>query len=561
MARKYQIAIQIGVIALISCAVYFPSLKNGFTNWDDKILVLENSNIRSLSVDNVAKIFSASYGGFGGYTPLVFMSYALEYRFFKLDPRAYHATNLLIHILNSLLIYWLIYLVSRKIRLSFIVAAFFGIHPLHVEAVAWIPGRKDVLFSLFYLLALITYLLFLQKRRKRSYYLLALLMFTLSVFSKVTAVSFPLVILLIEFHLAKKLDKSSLARVVPFMILSIGFLFLAVITSRSGLPQAPTEQVRYLQNLGLFFYSFVFYIGKLFLPVGLIARYSVEIGRYPWQILLNSVVFAAVCGFLYFVYRRKSEIVTFGIAFFILTLLPTLPFHFFGQPYADRYMYLPMTGLLFVIAAVLEPMPLKKAGPYFKRSFVVSSLVIAAVVLLGAQTWRLSQVWRDGLSLWTYVLEKDPTNATAYLNRGDVLVGSNQLDQAFSDYEQAARFNPKDPHVYTNKGFIYFKRGQYEKALEEYNRALSLNPLYLVGYLNRGILWGRLGEFEKAVQDFSTALKLDKNSSEAHYYRGLAFKELKMIGPALEDFQAAHRLNPTDRTRSQIELLKREEVK
>jgi len=151
MRKKYQVIIHLFIIVLITIVAYFPSLKNDFTNWDDPDLILANVQIRSLSVDNLKNFFSTSYGGFGGYTPLVFISYALDYHFFNLDPRAFHATNLLLHILNSLLIYAFIYLVSRRISISLFVAALFSLHPLHVEVGAWTQGRKDLLFSLFYI--------------------------------------------------------------------------------------------------------------------------------------------------------------------------------------------------------------------------------------------------------------------------------------------------------------------------------------------------------------------------------------------------------------------------
>src|SRR4030042_6113653 len=166
MTKKTQIILQLCLIVLVTGIAFSPSLKNGFTNWDDPELLLENDAVKSLSSGNIRSLFSGSYAGFGGYTPLVFVSYALEVHFFQLNPKIFHIDNLILHVLNTVLIYFLILLISRNIRLSFITSLLFGVPPLHVEAVAWIQGRKDLLFSFFFLGASICYLLFLQKRDK-----------------------------------------------------------------------------------------------------------------------------------------------------------------------------------------------------------------------------------------------------------------------------------------------------------------------------------------------------------------------------------------------------------
>ena len=350
MKTGHQTILCASLIILITAAAFSPVLQNRFTNWDDPDLLLNNNHIRGLSLKNVAVLFSTSFGGFGGYTPLVFVSYAIEYRFFGLNPKAFHITNLVIHIINSLLVFWLVTIISNNMRIGLLVAALFGVHPLHVEAVAWIQGRKDLLFSLFYLGGLVCYRLFLKKKAKKLNYILSLLFFALSLISKIAAVSLPLVILLMEYHQNRKLDRRSIVRAAPFLLLSLVFLALALITigHESGVFRASKEHGSLLHNLTLFFYAFVFYISKFLIPIRLYARYSAGIGQYPWYILLNLTVFAVACLFLYVINRRRREPVVFGTTFFFLTLMPTLPFHFVGQPYADRYMYLPILVLLLI---------------------------------------------------------------------------------------------------------------------------------------------------------------------------------------------------------------------
>jgi hypothetical protein len=486
------------------------------------------------------------------------MSYALEYHFFQLDPKIFHVDNLLLHLLNTVLIYFIIFLISRNIRVSFMTSLLFGIHPLHVESVAWIQGRKDLLFSFFFLGALICYLLFLRKRDKKDiYYILSLILFACSLFSKVTAVAFPFIILLLGSYPGQKLDRSAIRRSVPFFALAVVFLFLAFITLRpgsSGIP-SPKGHLTYFQNLSLFFYAFVFYISKILLPVRLMARYPSDIGQYPLDLVLNGAVFAVACMLIYFVYRRKKEFVSFGTAFFVLTLMPTLPFHFTGQPYADRYTYLPLAGILLIISAFfLEILP-KKWPTRRILSYGAGAFLGLAVLLLGAKTRALSRVWHDSISLWTHVLKIDPQNAIALLDRSQAYIDAGEMDKALADINTGEELEPENPKFCNNRGIIYFKRGEYDKALNEFNRSLAINPRFQLGYLNRAILWGHLHEFEKSIHDLTAAIEINKYFYLAYYYRGIAYKELNLADRALADFKAAYKISPTETARREIESL------
>ena len=558
MTKKTRIILQLCLIVLITGIAFSPSLKNGFTNWDDPELLLDNDAVKSLSCGNMRSLFSGSYAGFGGYTPLVFVSYALEVHFFQLNPKIFHIDNLILHVLNTVLIYFLILLISRNIRLSFITSLLFGVHPLHVEAVAWIQGRKDLLFSLFFLGALISYLLFLRKKaRINIYYILSLMLFVCSLFSKVTAVAFPLVILLLEFFAGQKIDRSALRRSAPFFALAVIFLVLAFITLKpgsSGIP-SPKEPLTYFQNLSLFFYAFVFYISKVLLPVRLMARYSSDIVQYPLDLVLNGAIFAVGGALIYAVYRRYKEFATFGTAFFVLTLLPTLPFHFAGQPYADRYAYLPVAGILFILSVFLLEILPKYWSTRRIHGYGAAACFGLAVLLLGARTWALSRVWHDSISLWTHVLKYDPKNPVAYPNRGQAYIDAGELNKALADLNAGEALVPGNPRIYNNRGVIHFQRGEYDKALSEFNRSLVVSPRFQLGYLNRGILWGRLGEFEKAVQDLTAVIGITKNFYRAYYYRGMAYKELNLLDRALADFKSAYKISPTEAARREIEIL------
>lgn len=556
--KRYLIALQILLIVLATAAAYLPTLENGFTNWDDPELILKNDTIKGLTGLHLRAIFTNSYAGFGGYTPLVLLSYAVEHEISGLDPKVFHVDNLVLHALNTLLIYALLVLIGGDLWIGFVAALLFGVHPLHVEAVAWIQGRKDLLFSFFFIAAAIGYQVYLRRpKRPAAWYALSLALFGCALFSKVAAISFPLVVLLLESHERRTLDKGTPRRLAPFLGLAAAFLVLAFLTMRSGAYGVPTAKVpmTYLQNLGQFFYAFVFYVGKIVLPVRLFARYPLVSSPGPLAPGLSVAVFTVACAGLYFYSRRDRETVRFGAAFFILTLLPTLPFHFAGQPYADRYAYLPLAGLLFILAAWLRKGPRVPARAARTSLAVRAGLLLFVVALLGLKTQALCRNWRDSLTLWTSVLRYDPRSAVAYLNRSQALIDADQPDRAMADLDKVLPLDPKNPKIYLNRGVIRFMKGDFPAAMAEFTRCVEVQPRFTPGYFNRGLTWGRLKQFPKAIEDLTTALGIEPGFAPAYYYRGLAQKELGRTDLALADFRSAYRLGPNETLRKEIESL------
>ncbi|HEU5310634.1 MAG TPA: hypothetical protein VFV24_04195, partial [Candidatus Eisenbacteria bacterium] len=220
-------------IALVTIAAMAPSLQNGFTNWDDPEYVLENHLIRDLSPSGLAAIGTSFLDG--NYHPLTVLSLALDYRFGGLDPSGYHRTNLAIHVLATLAVFWLVLLLTGSRELSTFVALFHGVHPMHVESVAWVTERKDLLYGLFYFLACASYVIWLRgDRRKPLAYAATVLFFVLSLLSKGMAVTLPLALLAIDFLLERKWSwKAQAAEKAPFFALALGFGILAVIAQRS----------------------------------------------------------------------------------------------------------------------------------------------------------------------------------------------------------------------------------------------------------------------------------------------------------------------------------------
>ena len=227
LSRKDKILCLIFLIVSMTAIVYYPSLNNGFINWDDNEYVGANMNIRSISWENIKDNFTSPY--YGNYIPFTTLTYAVEYRLAKLNPRAYHATNLILHLFNCMLVFWFIYLFCGKEYVALIVALLFGIHPLHVESVAWVSERKDVLYSFFFLSSLISYTRYL-KEKKVSYWSLSLLLFAASCLSKPMAVTLPLVLFLIDYLLHQKVEIKTLLLKIPFISISLIFGIISLLT-------------------------------------------------------------------------------------------------------------------------------------------------------------------------------------------------------------------------------------------------------------------------------------------------------------------------------------------
>jgi hypothetical protein len=283
------------LILIIVSLSFLPSLKCGLVNWDDDRYLSNTPAVQSLSLTTVKEASTSFF--IGHYQPLTILSYALDYHFFKLNPYNYHLTNLILHLLNSLLVFYLIYLLSGNIIVSFITAILFGLHPLHVESVAWVSERKDVLYSFFFLLSCITYLYYLTKEHKSRYYLLSLFFFLCSLLSKSIAVTLPLVILLLDYYLKRKPGKIFFLDKIPYFVLSIIFAIIAIFGVYLDNVVRSEPHFSLFSTLSVASYAIIFYLGKLFLPIKLSCLYPYHNFEYNLT-YLYSIIAVVLLGIL-----------------------------------------------------------------------------------------------------------------------------------------------------------------------------------------------------------------------------------------------------------------------
>jgi tetratricopeptide (TPR) repeat protein len=505
--RNRRIILSLCVVLLVTSFSLLPCIENEFTNWDDDLHVTANTSIKSLSWKNIKTIFTSFY--VGHYMPLTILSYAVEYRFFTLNPHAYHTTNLLFHLFNCVLVFWLVYLLSGKELTGFIVALLFGIHPLHVESVVWISERKDVLYTFFFLSSLICYLLYLRQRGTKRYYSLALLFFILSLLSKSMAVTLPFVLYLFDIFFHRAFNRRTLFEKVPFFALAVAF---GIITLFSAAP-AIRHDVSLLKSPFIASYGLVLYLIKLVLPLNLscIYPYPEGVSYIPqWKLLGPGVL--VILGILCIIFLGKKtqyrDTLLFGCLFFLVTILPVLQILPVGQVIAaDRYTYIPAIGIFFLAGRGISYLYENKIQYSLTLKTFSSVLFAGIVIVLGILTWERCHVWRDSITLWSDVLEKYPNSSTAYNDRGGAYLAKKEYQNALYDFTQAIKITPHYAQAHNNLCYTYRMLSENEKAIVHCKKAIEIDPILVESYANLGNMYASTGKYEEAIMMYKKAIE------------------------------------------------------
>jgi len=438
MNRKYLILIYAFITVLLTAGAFLPSLSNGFVDWDDPEYVYENVSIRTLSPHNIGLFFTQAY--VGSYCPLVMLSYAAEYHFFKLDPRAYHATNYCLHLLMTLLVFYFVYLVSRKAAVAFIAALLFGVHPLHVESVAWITERKDLLSSLFYIVSLISYMWYL--RGKKLIFLAAcFLACVLSLLSKPMAVTLPVIALLLDYYERRKLNIQAFAEKIPLFAAALIF---GIVNMHFQTQAAATKLAADL-GVKTYFLSkvLVFYLYKTLLPVKLSAMYVYHnVNPSHLAEIKYYIAILAALVILMIWSKRRARTILFGGLFFFVTLLPVLKIIPAGDTFAaDRYMYIPSIGLFYIFACIAYRIfALKPQLPIIRSA--AACLIGLWVLALSTLTLERCLVWKNTETLFKDVIKNHRTNPLPYNNLGIYYAEKGDLDSAIRYFKEALSVRP-----------------------------------------------------------------------------------------------------------------------
>ncbi|MDQ5985399.1 MAG: hypothetical protein CSYNP_01109 [Syntrophus sp. SKADARSKE-3] len=531
------------VIVLLTFVSFYPALKGEFTNWDDNIYIQDNPYIQSISANNVRAMFSEYYDG--NYFPLTLLSLTIDYRLSGAQPRPYlfHLNNLILHLFNTVLVFWLVYLLIKRPDAAIVAAAFFGVHPLHVESVAWITERKDVLYTFFFLASLIGYVLYIRKNRTRFLFV-SLILFVFSLLGKGQAVSLALSVILIDLLLGRKLmEMKTILEKLPFFVLSLIFGIIAINAQKQG-------EAIFIQNIfpiadrvAFACYGYVMYLFKLVIPVNLSAIYPYPAnagGSAPavyWIYVLPVLVIFAAAIYL----AKRSKPALFGILFFsanIVFVLQLLPVG--NVVMADRYAYVPSIGVFFLAGFGYSEWVKKKAAT--KRFVQVA--IIFSVLILSLLTNVRCAVWQNSLALWNDVTAKSPTAEVAWYNLGSAKNNMRDHSGALQDFNKAIELKKDYAEAYASRGMVKTNMKDYISAESDVSEAIRLKPDLAYSYYVRGVIRGLRNNFKGAVMDFDQAVALQKNYPAAYSERGAAKSQLGDLRGAMADFEIAISQDP-----------------
>ncbi len=534
----YSIWLVLGVVFI----VFLPSLSNNFVNWDDPKYVLDNIYIKNMSWDGIKAMFTNFYGG--NYHPLTAISNAIEYKIFGLNPKPFHFFNLLIHLANTFLVFKVIKLICSDARIALVVSLLFGIHPMHVESVAWISERKDVLYTFFYLIAIIQYIKFQEGKNVSRNYFLLFVAFLCALLSKSAAVTLPLTLLLIDYYLQKKINLSLLINKIPLFVLSLIFGIVAIHSQKSeGALSDLTPVFSLVDRIFLVVYSIQFYLVKFFLPIGLSAfhGYPEKINNLlPWYYYFSPFIIGLVLFIIYKLKKFQKELIL-GFLFFFVNIILVIQVIPVGQAMvAERYSYFSYIGLFFIAAHLFFYLidNFKNNKTYYIAGGV------ACLLLLSGSAFSRNKVWKDGVTLWNDVIEKDSKVSFAYYNLGNAYKNIKNFQAAIDAYSGAIRTKPGYIEAYYNKAHAYADMQNHQSAIEDYTQIIQLSPKSADAYYNRAISESALKNYKIAIEDFSAALKINPKNSDAYYNRGNMKASLNLFEDAAADYTLSIQENP-----------------
>lgn len=559
------------LISIVVLLVLWPVTGNQLTTWDDKGYVTNNPLIRDGSFQGIKAIFSTPV--MGNYHPLTILTYAWEYSMVELNPFLYHIDNLLLHLGATLLAYMLAFQLLQRKTIALICALLFGLHPMHVETVAWVADRKDSLSALFTFAACIFYVRYVRVRY-RKWYAASLLMFLAAVLSKPVAVVLPISLLLIDYLLKRPINRKILLEKLPHFLIALVFGIVAFsIQHQGGAMDIHKEHHDWFDRVLLGFFALSTYMWKSLLPLDLKAIYPYPLrvgGTLPWYCFGAPVAIAAVAFALW--KYRQIRVLVFGFLFFIVNIFLLLQFIPVGDAIvSERYAYLPYFGLFLVFAAGVD---------FALIRWRIAAGTVAALLLLAYATIARdrTRVWYDTYTLWADEIAKEPTRVPIAYNNigfyfferqpkepGDIdsaiyylkaatelqpdLLNAHEglgilyymnrnLDAAEASFWRLAKLRP-DAESYYDLGAVWYEQGKKDSARASYSKALDRNPNHVGARLNRAITYQQLGRWEESSADIAELLKQNPRSAAAYYYRSFCDTQQQRFHLALQDVEKA----------------------
>ena len=553
------------ILVLVSLVVYFNSLTNGFV-YDDYATIVENKYIQHPG-KSLPSLFSRSYfniaSGERSYRPVATLSYYLIYSIGERNATYYHLFSVLLHALNVILVYLLANVIIKNRYAAVIAGLLFACHPALSEAVDAISYNEDLLAAAFFLLAFICYTGINTGDVKSciKVYILSLFSFLLALLSKEMAITLPAVIFLYDLAVRdagrRCISLNSILSTVKdriyfysgYAAVSIFYLYLRFVAFyQPGESTKPfygslVERITYLPA---HIYSFI----KLAVfPADLNADYMFS---YPGGFFeINNLIGLAVVSGLVavsFVTYKKSKAFFFGIWWFLITLFPVYNLIPLFNPFAERYLYIPLSGFCVVVAVVLNDFLKPRLSPPRASKMIPPIVVIVIVGLYSTATIARNRDWKDGLTLWSKTVKSSPNSFVAHGSLGHAYQQLGRLDEAIEEYKRAIAIYQNDYKAHYNLGVVYGQRDALDKAVQSYQRAIQINPAYPNAHFNIGIIFQKQGRTDKAIGHFRKVTELDPADFEARTNLGVAFAMQGNLDKAIAEWEKVQEIDPQNQS-------------
>jgi protein O-mannosyl-transferase len=542
-------------------ASFWPTLQNGFLDWDDSGMFLENIDYRGLKAANIKWMFSTFH--YAHYHPITWLTLGLDYEMFEMNPAGYHRTSMVIHGLNAVLLYFLIKRIltlpvfprtgdrSWMLKLCCVAGAlFYAIHPLRVESVAWATERRDVVSGFFYLLTLMAYVQANIGPRRTLWFVLSVVFFLLSFLSKAWGITLPLVLLILDAYPLQRFARTKsalrpwgklLLEKIPFCVIAVALAIVAYKGQvKSGIIAADFGLLKRLATMA---YGLSFYLWKTLVPAGLSPLYLLPLNMDPLEmkylgcgaLLLAMTIFALRTA------RRWPWLVAAWFCYGLIVSPVSGLAQRGEQIAADRYSYLCVLPFAVLLAGGLWRLA---AEPRFRTAAILSGLLVTGGIgTLSYLTFQQTKVWHDEETLWQQAIKVDPGNYVGYNGRGLALLNKKNYDAAIGDFNEALRFNPKKMEAFSNRGMAHYYKGNYDAAQADFTAALEIKPQFQT-VNNRGAIKEMRGDVAGAISDYSLALQMNPRDPKAYFNRARLKRQQGDLAGALEDFNQALHYDP-----------------
>lgn len=602
--QNKSIFLSVILITIAGFFVYFNSL-NGEFIYDDELWVKDNPHIKNWS--GINRIFTEGVGIWEGrkyhfYRPFQTLTYAIDYSLWKLNPKGYHLTNILLHILVALSIFWLINISYRNIIISFFTSILFVVHPIHTEAVSYISGRAEPLAVLFMLLGLIFYIKRLPPDRFLTYSLVAV-SYLSAILSKEYGLWMPFLLLIYHYSFKIKLN----FKYFLCLLFTLFFYTLLRLNAIENIFPSRSFKDTVFERLPGFFVALFDYPRLLLLPFDLHMEYGYKWFGFTEPKAIFGFLILVCMLFLILGKKTRNGLISFSVIWFILTLLPQSNLFPVNAYMAEHWLYLPSVGFFLILGCGLNYL-----CNFRKLKILGIALSVVLVIFYSFLTLMQNNYWRNALVFYernlrfapqsvkllnnlalirkdmgkhgeaisllekarlidpTYVItynnlansyeeidnhEKaaqlykeaikiDPDYSEAYCNLGVVYIKLGEKEKAIPLFKKAAEINPYNVKAHNNLGSIYKENGNYKEAIGLYRRVIKIAPHYSGAYYNLGIVYAEIGEKEKAITEFKKAVELNPRNPRAYNNLGNLYKELGQVDEALLFFKKAIELNP-----------------